>query len=164
MGDTREDMEHEENTAAAGQETEFEQLYNQSLKRFKAGTLVRARVLQIRSGVVMVDLGYKSDGIIPLEQFTEEELKVLKPGDEIEVLLEAAEDTNGNIMLSRDKAKKLQVWDDLNRAYQSGTPVSGKVRNRAAAPDRASKGYATRGRKYALRLSVPNAFSGWRHS
>jgi small subunit ribosomal protein S1 len=127
MGDTREDMDHEENPAAAGQETEFEQLYNQSLKRFKSGTLVRARVLQIRSGVVMVDLGYKSDGIIPVEQFSEEELKVLKPGDEIEVLLEAAEDTNGNILLSRDKAKKLQVWDDLNRAYQSGTPISGKV-------------------------------------
>jgi small subunit ribosomal protein S1 len=127
MGDTRKDMEHEENTAAAGQETEFEKLYNQSLKRFKAGTLVRARVLQIRSGAVMVDLGYKSDGIIPVEQFTEDELKILKPGDEIEVLLEAAEDTNGNILLSRDKAKKLQVWDDLNRAYQSGTPVNGKV-------------------------------------
>jgi small subunit ribosomal protein S1 len=120
-------MEHEENTAAAGQETEFEKLYNQSLKRFQAGTLVRARVLQIRSGVVMLDLGYKSDGIIPVEQFTEEELKALKPGDEIEVLLEAAEDTNGNILLSREKAKKLQVWDDLNRAYQSGTPVKGKV-------------------------------------
>ncbi len=127
MGDTRKDMEHEENAAAAGQETEFEKLYNQSLKRFKAGTLVRARVLQIRSGAVMVDLGYKSDGIIPVEQFTEDELKILKPGDEIEVLLEAAEDTNGNILLSRDKAKKLQVWDDLNRAYQSGTPVKGKV-------------------------------------
>jgi small subunit ribosomal protein S1 len=127
MGDMREDMEHDEDTEEVGQETEFEKLYNQSLKRFKAGTVVRARVLQIRSGIVMVDLGYKSDGIIPVEQFTEEELKVLKPGDEIEVLLEAAEDTNGNIMLSRDKAKKLQVWDDLNRAYESGTPVNGKV-------------------------------------
>lgn len=127
MGDTREDMDHEENNAAAGQETEFEKLYSQSLKQFKAGTLVRARVLQIRSGVVMLDLGYKSDGIIPVEQFTEEELKALKPGDELEVLLEAAEDSNGNIMLSREKAKKLQVWDDLNRAYQSGTPVNGKV-------------------------------------
>ena len=127
MGDTRENMDHEENNAAAGQETEFEKLYSQSLKQFKAGTLVRARVLQIRSGVVMLDLGYKSDGIIPVEQFTEEELKALKPGDELEVLLEAAEDSNGNIMLSREKAKKLQVWDDLNRAYQSGTPVKGKV-------------------------------------
>jgi small subunit ribosomal protein S1 len=128
MGDTEKNIEHEENTAAAaGQETEFEALYNQSLKRFKSGTLVRGRVLQVRSGVVMLDLGYKSDGIIPVEQFTEEELKALKPGDEIEVLIEQAEDSHGNIMLSRDKAKKLQVWDDLNRAYQAGTPVKAKV-------------------------------------
>jgi small subunit ribosomal protein S1 len=127
MGDSREDMEHEENTGAAGQESEFETLYNQSLKRFKSGTLVRGRVLQVRSGVVMLDLGYKSDGLIPVEQFTEDELKALKPGDELEVLIEQAEDSNGNIMLSRDKAKKLQVWDDLNRSYQTGVPIPGKV-------------------------------------
>jgi small subunit ribosomal protein S1 len=127
MGDKREDIEHEESNTAGGQETEFEKLYSQSLKRFKSGTLVRGRVLQIRSGVVMLDLGYKSDGIIPAEQFTEEELKALKPGDELEVLIEQTEDTNGNIMLSRDKAKKLQVWDDLNRAYETGTPIKGKV-------------------------------------
>ncbi|MGE5173244.1 MAG: 30S ribosomal protein S1 [Betaproteobacteria bacterium] len=127
MSETREDIEHEENNNATGQETEFEKLYSQSMKRFKSGTVVRGRVLQIRSGVVMLDLGYKSDGIIPVEQFTEEELKSLKPGDELEVLLEAAEDANGNIMLSRDKAKKLQVWDDLNRAYQTGTLIKGKV-------------------------------------
>ncbi len=127
MGDKPEDIENEESSTVGGQETEFEKLYSQSLKRFKSGTLVRGRVLQIRSGVVMLDLGYKSDGIIPVEQFTEEELKVLKPGNELEVLIEQAEDTNGNIMLSRDKAKKLQVWDDLNRAYETGTPLKGKV-------------------------------------
>jgi small subunit ribosomal protein S1 len=120
-------MEHEENTGAAGQESDFETLYNQSLKRFKSGTLVRGRVLQVRSGVVMLDLGYKSDGLIPVEQFTEDELKALKPGDELEVLIEQAEDSNGNIMLSRDKAKKLQAWDDLNRSYQTGAPIQGKV-------------------------------------
>ncbi len=129
MNDTLEDNEHEENDAPDGekQNSEFEQLYSQSLKSFKSGTVVRGRVLQVRSGVVMIDLGYKSDGIIPAEQFTEEELKTLKPGDELEVLLEAAEDSNGNLLLSRDKAKTLQVWEDLNRAYQTGTPVKGKV-------------------------------------
>ena len=80
MGDSRENMEHEENTSAAGQESEFETLYNQSLKRFKSGTVVRGRVLQVRSGVVMLDLGYKSDGIIPVEQFTEDELKIAQTG------------------------------------------------------------------------------------
>jgi small subunit ribosomal protein S1 len=129
MNDAREHDEQEENDAPEKEKnpSEFEQLYDQSLKSFKSGTVVRGRVLQVRSGVVMLDLGYKSDGIIPVEQFTEDELKALKPGDELDVLLEAAEDMNGNLLLSRDKAKKLQVWEDLNRAYQTGTPVKGRV-------------------------------------
>ena len=128
MDDSRENIEQEENDGPQGeQSTEFEQLYSQSLKSFKSGTVVRGRVLQIRSGVVMLDLGYKSDGIIPVEQFTEEELKALQPGDELEVMLEAAEDANGNLLLSREKAKNLQVWEDLNKAYQTGTPVKGRV-------------------------------------
>ncbi len=131
MKETREDNEQEENGAPGKEDqSEFEKLYDQSLKSFKSGTVVRGRVLQVRtgvSGVVMLDLGYKSDGIIPAEQFTEEELKALKPGDELEVLLEAAEDANGNLLLSREKAKKLQVWDVLNRAYQTGAPLQGRV-------------------------------------
>ena len=131
MKDTHDDIEHEENSTPDKEgQTEFEQLYDQSLKSFKSGTVVKGRVLQVRSGisgVVMLDLGYKSDGIIPADQFTEEELKALKPGDELEVLLEAAEDANGNLLLSREKAKKLQVWDELNRAFQTGTPIPGKV-------------------------------------
>lgn len=131
MKDTREENEQEENGAPGKEDqSEFEKLYDQSLKSFKSGTVVRGRVLQVRtgiSGVVMLDLGYKSDGIIPAEQFTEEELKALKPGDELEVLLEAAEDANGNLLLSREKAKKLQVWDVLNRAYQTGDPLQGRV-------------------------------------
>jgi small subunit ribosomal protein S1 len=129
MNESQGSIEHEENDTKneADQQNDFEQLYNQSLKSFKSGTVVRGRVLQVRSGFVMLDLGYKSDGIIPVEQFTPEELKALKPGDELEVLLEAAEDANGNLMLSREKAKKLQVWDNLNRAYQTGAPVKGTV-------------------------------------
>lgn len=129
MNEGQGNIEQEENETPdeASQQNEFEQLYNQSLKSFKSGTVVRGRVLQVRAGFVMLDLGYKSDGIIPVEQFTPEELKALNPGDELEVLLEAAEDANGNLMLSREKAKKLQVWDDLNRAHQTGTTVKGRV-------------------------------------
>jgi small subunit ribosomal protein S1 len=129
MHDSLEKFEQEEPATpkAENNQTEFETLYNQSLKSFKSGTVVRGRVVQIRSDVIMLDLGYKSDGIIPAEQFTEAELKNLKPGDELEVLLEAAEDVNGNLLLSREKAKKLQVWDDINRAHQTGEPIKGKV-------------------------------------
>ncbi len=127
MNTAHDHFEHEDASQTEQNETEFEKLYNQSLKSFKAGTVVRGRVLQVQSGVVMLDLGYKSDGIIPAEQFTEEELKNLKPGDELEVLIETAEDFHGNLLLSREKAKKLQIWDTINRAYQTGTPVVGKI-------------------------------------
>jgi len=127
MNQAREDIDGDENTRADDDSQEFAKLYDQSLKSFKSGSIVKGRVLQIRSGVVMLDLGYKSDGIIPVEQFTEEELKNLKPGEELEVFLEAAEDSNGNLILSREKAKKMQVWDVLNRAHQTGAPVKGTI-------------------------------------
>lgn len=128
MIDRGEDIEYEDDTAARKEEPgEFEKLYDQSLKSFKERSVVFGRVVQVRSGVVIVDLGYKSDGIIPIEQFTPEELRNIKPGDELEVYLEAREDSNGNLLLSREKAKNMQAWDVLNNAYQTGSPIKGKV-------------------------------------
>jgi small subunit ribosomal protein S1 len=121
------DVEFEDTNAADEESSEFEQLYNQSIKSFQKGALVKGRVLRVQSTAVLVDLGYKSDGIIPIEQFTPEELATLKPGDELEMFLEQAEDSKGNFILSREKAKKLQVWDDLNAASQNGTTLKGRV-------------------------------------
>lgn len=121
------DMELEEGTAAQQGASEFELLYNQSLKRFQKGSLVKGRVLRVQSNAVLLDLGYKSDGIIPIEQFTPEEAQALNPGDELEVYLEDSEDAKGNLVLSREKAKKLQVWDDLNAAYEKGSVIKGRV-------------------------------------
>lgn len=123
-----EDVFEEENDGADGADRrELEELYDQSLKNFKAGTVVSGRVVQVRSGSVMMDLGYKSDGIIPAEHFTPAELAQMKPGDEFEVYLEAAEDANGNLVLSREKAKRMHARESLNHAYETGTPVKGTV-------------------------------------
>ncbi len=124
------DVEFEDAHAAEPDSSEFERLYNQSLKSFQKGTLVKVRVLRVQSNAVLVDLGYKSDGIIPVEQFAPGELASLNPGDELEVFLEEAEDSRGNLILSREKAKKLQAWDDLNAAYQNGAPLKGRVLSR----------------------------------
>jgi small subunit ribosomal protein S1 len=124
------DVEFEDSQEAEPESSEFEQLYSQSLKSFQKGSLVKVRVLRVQSNAVLVDLGYKSDGIIPVEQFAPEELASLKPGDELEVFLEEAEDPRGNLILSREKAKKLQAWDDLNAAYQNGTVLKGRVLSR----------------------------------
>lgn len=121
------DVEFEEPSAVPRDSSEFEQLYNQSLKSFRKGSLVRVKVLRVQSSAVLVDLGYKSDGIIPVEQFSPEEIASLKSGDELEVFLEEAEDAKGNIILSREKARKLQAWDDLNAAYQNRTTLKGRV-------------------------------------
>jgi len=121
------DVEFEDTNAAEEVSSEFEQMYNQSIKSFQKGSLIKGRVLRVQSSAVLVDLGYKSDGIIPIEQFTSEELATLKPGDELELFLEQAEDSKGNLILSREKAKKLQVWDDLNAASQNGTTLKGRV-------------------------------------
>lgn len=124
------DIEFEESHEAEPESSEFEQLYSQSLRSFQKGSLVKCRVLRVQANAVLVDLGYKSDGIIPVEQFAPEELASLKPGDELEVFLEESEDSRGNLILSREKARKLQAWDDLNAAYQNGTVLKGRVLSR----------------------------------
>ena len=121
------DVEFEDTNAGEEEISEFEQLYNQSIKSVQKGSLVKGKVLRVQSGAVLVDLGYKSDGIIPIEQFTPEELATLKPGDELEMFLEQAEDSKGNFVLSREKAKNLQVWDVLNAASQNGTTLKGRI-------------------------------------
>lgn len=121
------DVEFEDGKSDEAGESEFERLYRQSLKSFQKGAIVRAKILSIQSNAVILDLGYKSDGIIPIEQFTPAEIAKLSPGDELEVYLEEAEDARGNLIVSREKAKKLQAWDDLNAAYQNGTIIKGKV-------------------------------------
>ncbi len=126
MSTSSADIENE-NEGSEQESTEFEQLYNQSLKTYQKGSLVRGRVLRVQTNAVLLDLGYKSDGIIPIEQFTAEEVAALHPGDELEVFLEESEDAKGNLVLSREKARKLQAWDDLNLAYQNGTVIKGKV-------------------------------------
>ncbi len=122
-----EDIQNEDERPEEGESSEFARLFDESLRTFKPGSVVKGRVLQVMPGSVMIDLGYKSDGVIPAEQFSAEELRSLKPGDEIEVFIESSEDTGGNLRLSREKARKIQVWDVLNDAYASGAPIKGRI-------------------------------------
>lgn len=121
------DIQEENEMPEESGSSEFAQLFDESLRTYKTGSLVKGRVLQVVSGVVMFDLGYKSDGVIPVDQFTPEELKTLKPGDELEVFIESGEDASGNLRLSREKARNLQAWDVLNEAYETGAPVKGRI-------------------------------------
>jgi len=117
QGETRKEVGDREET--------MEELYAESLSDFGEGEVVRGKVVQVRDGEVLVDVGYKSEGTISLEEFR----GGARPnvGDEIEVYLEAMEDDEGVIVLSKEKADKIKVWDVVSQAYEKGTPVEGRV-------------------------------------
>ncbi len=107
-------------------EERMEDWFSQEFSDFEEGEVVRGHIVQVRGGEVVVDVGYKSEGTIPLEEFLRSGT-VPKVGDEIEVYLEAKEDNEGLIVLSKDRADKIKVWDVVSGAYEKGTPVEGKV-------------------------------------
>jgi len=108
----------------------FAELFEQSqtLAKLKPGTIVSGIVVEIRNDVVVVNAGLKSEGIVPIEQFFNEqgELEV-KVGDEVKVALDAIEDGFGETRLSREKAKRSMVWDELEAAQQANATVTGRV-------------------------------------
>src|SRR6266581_937632 len=93
---------------------------------FEEGEVVRGRVVQVTPTEVLVDVGYKSEGAIPIEEFHRHG-KLPKVGDQIEVYLEAKEDSEGLIVLSKDKADKIKVWDAITQAHEKAQPVEGRV-------------------------------------
>jgi len=106
----------------------FEQMYEESIKDVKVGGVVKGRVIQINPDSVVVDIGYKSEGQIPLNQFTDAQGNcTIKVDDEVDVFLERYEDENGNIQLSRIKAERLKVWDDIKRIYDEEGSIPGTI-------------------------------------
>jgi small subunit ribosomal protein S1 len=110
---------------------EFEKLldmYDVSFKNFAEGEVVRGTVLRVSEAEVVVDVGYKSEGVIAREEFRGEDGQInIKVGDSVDVLLEKTEDKEGYIVLSKEKAEKMKVWDDVERAYQERRVVVGRV-------------------------------------
>jgi small subunit ribosomal protein S1 len=118
-------------SAGAMDDAEYERLldmYDVSFKNFAEGEVVKGIVLQVSESEVIVDVGYKSEGIIPVDEFRDETGKLsIKVGDSVDVLLEKTEDKEGYVVLSKEKAEKMKVWDDVERAYQERRVVVGRV-------------------------------------
>ncbi len=101
------------------------ELYNGTLASIEEGEIVKAHVLEIRENLVVLDIGFKSEGTIPLEEF--KDMPDLKVGDEVEVLLEHLEDQEGSVVLSKKKADFMRVWERIRVAYESDMPVEGTL-------------------------------------
>jgi small subunit ribosomal protein S1 len=124
------DRQKEENTSASTAEgvEDFGALFENSLKAIKPGEVVRGHVVQVTRDYVTVDIGYKSEGQIPINEFVDRDGNVeVAAGDEVDVYFDSSEGEHGGIALSRSRAEQLKVWTDIERAYQAQSPVEGMI-------------------------------------
>ena len=101
--------------------------YEQEQAQFQEGSVVRGTVVNVNDRGVVIDFGFKSEGLVPLEEFMENGEVTVKRGDEVEVLIKSMESQEGQPVLSRADAVRMRAWDDLEKAYREGTSVKGKV-------------------------------------
>src|SRR5947208_83101 len=110
---------------------ELLEVYQRKMSTFSEGDIVRGKVLKITPSEVVVDIGYKSEGILPVSEVTDYKGTVtVKPGEEIDVFIERLESANGYIALSREKAARMRIWDEIEAAYKNEQPISGRVVDR----------------------------------
>ncbi len=109
-----------------GSSEELERLYEESLKHIQEGEIVRGRIVQIDRDAVLVDVGYKSEGIIDLAEFPDYG-RDLQVGQEVDVLLEEKEDREGQVILSKEKANRIKIWDDISKKYDNNELIEGVV-------------------------------------
>ncbi|HVY70886.1 MAG TPA: 30S ribosomal protein S1 [Verrucomicrobiae bacterium] len=105
----------------------MEEAMKQSPLRFVAGEIVKGVIIEARSKEVLVDIGYKSEGVIPANEF--EDIKACKVGDEIDVLIERLEDKDGMVVLSKEKAEFKKNWDKILSICNEGGTIMGKVKS-----------------------------------
>ncbi|HCV51320.1 MAG TPA: 30S ribosomal protein S1, partial [Saprospirales bacterium] len=99
--------------------------YEQSLSTIGQNEIVLGKVTAIHDGDVVLDVNYKSDGLVSLSEFRD--MPDLKIGDEVQVYVEDKEDLRGQLVLSRKKAKLLKAWEDLVDSYENGTILNGTI-------------------------------------
>ena len=113
-----------------GSEKDLEELYR-SIEGIEEGEIVKGRVLSIGDDYVIVDIGYKSEGRVPVREFTDEDGTIgVSVGDEVEVFLERKEGKEGFAILSRAKAERIRMWDTLEAVFRDGGTVRGRITQR----------------------------------
>ena len=100
-------------------------LYSESFKDLKEGELIKGRIVRIQGDYIIIDIGFKSEGTIPKNEFHEDQ--VIEVGSEIEVVLESVEDRDGNLVLSKQRADFLRIWERVVNSFETGEILDGKI-------------------------------------
>lgn len=120
-----------EETERSGPSAEMREIYEQSVRDIVEGEIIKGTILEVKDDAVLVDIGYKSEGLIPLREFRTPSGEVtIKVGDVVDVYLEQKEDSEGLIVLSREKAEKIKIWDELSQVYDKGGAITGMILGR----------------------------------
>jgi small subunit ribosomal protein S1 len=107
------------------------EMYDDSMRNLTEGEIVPGRVIGITSNSVIIDVGYKSEGLVPIEEFLDRDGKLtVQEGEEVDVLLEKTEDLEGHVLLSRSKAQRMRRWTEVEKAYKDGRIIKGRVTDR----------------------------------
>jgi small subunit ribosomal protein S1 len=110
---------------------EFARAVDESFRSPKEGDVLTGRIIKVLDKEVLVDVGLKSEGVIDLDEFRGMDGQVhVNVGDRVEVLLEKTENNDGYVVLSKEKAEKMKVWDEVERAYETGEPIPGRIVDR----------------------------------
>ena len=118
----------ESKSATAGGASEFEALFEESLRTVKPGGVVKGKVVGITATHVLIDVGYKSEGQTPIQEFTDRQGNLtVKVGDDVDVYFETSEGEGGGIVLSRQRAENLKIWEEIESAYNEGRGVEGRI-------------------------------------
>ena len=118
----------EENEYTLEEYEEMLAMYEDTLKEIEEGEIVRARVLRVTDNAVILDVGFKSEGSVPKDEFSDPD--ALEPDEEVEVFLERLEDDEGRVVLSKKKADFLRVWDKIKKAHEEDDEVPGILKRK----------------------------------
>ena len=120
-----------DDTSEVPESGSFVELYEKSLKSIQEGELVSGEIVMIGKEYVLVDIGYKSEGQIRINEFIDSEGNLTaRVGDKVDVLLERREDEDGRIILSKEKAAKIKIWDEIKRIYEEDGTIKGEIVSR----------------------------------
>ncbi|MEE8142875.1 MAG: S1 RNA-binding domain-containing protein, partial [Planctomycetota bacterium] len=103
----------------------LDSIFREAVHDFEVDSILQGTVVSVTKDSVIVDVGYKSEGVVPLNQF--ESTSQISEGDRIDVLLEAVEDEDGTILLSKRKADRIKGWEKVISTYHEGDLVRGRV-------------------------------------
>ncbi len=128
--DNESTQEPEKDSVTGESMAELMDLYEESFKRFAEGEVVNGKIISVDKDHVLVDIGYKSEGQIRIREFEVDGEVTAQVGDTVEVMVEWWDDENEVVVLSKEKAEKVKVWDDIKKRHEADDTIAGTITNR----------------------------------